>query len=424
VYHQSIQRQTRIIAGDITNWNTAFGWGDHSVAGYLDTDQTIPQTVSNGKPIFSAGLTATDILLDTTYVITGNEPQGSMYFNVDEETFDFVMNGAVLQVGQETVYHVRNNTISDIADGVAVMATGTIGNSSRITVAPMNNDGTINPDYFLGIATEPIAAGTDGKVTHFGKVRGIDTTGTPYSEVWADGDLIYLDPTTAGALTKVQPPAVGGSAYKAPVAIVIHAHPNGTLFIRVTGNQGIHEAHDVEVTAIANQDVLRWNTANLRWENYSSTNWDTAYSWGNHASQGYITSFTETDPVFIASDVFGVTTADINSWDAAYQWGDHDGLYLPIGGGTMTGNINMNGFEIQQASRVDIRNTVYAGTDTMTFDWDSINDFSLRLFGGQGITYSISADKWFYKGSELMNLGSTQTVLGAITFSLDVLKQY
>jgi putative N-acetylmannosamine-6-phosphate epimerase len=29
----------------------------------------------------------------------------------------------------------------------------------------------------------------------------------------------------------------------------------------------------------------------------SQTNWDTAYGWGNHASAGYLTSYTETDPV-------------------------------------------------------------------------------------------------------------------------------
>jgi len=34
----------------------------------------------------------------------------------------------------------------------------------------------------------------------------------------------------------------------------------------------------------------------------NSTNWNTAYGWGNHASAGYLTSFTETDPVFAAWD--------------------------------------------------------------------------------------------------------------------------
>ena len=30
------------------------------------------------------------------------------------------------------------------------------------------------------------------------------------------------------------------------------------------------------------------------------SNWDTAYTWGDHAQEGYLTSFTETDPVFTA----------------------------------------------------------------------------------------------------------------------------
>ncbi len=51
--------------------------------------------------------------------------------------------------------------------------------------------------------------------------------------------------------------------------------------------------------------------------------WDTAYGWGNHASAGYLTSYTESDPVFAASDVYGVTTADIATWDTAYGWGNH-----------------------------------------------------------------------------------------------------
>lgn len=42
-------------------------------------------------------------------------------------------------------------------------------------------------------------------------------------------------------------------------------------------------------------------------------NWDTAYSWGNHADEGYLT--TETDPVFIASPAYGIEGSDISDWD-------------------------------------------------------------------------------------------------------------
>lgn len=49
--------------------------------------------------------------------------------------------------------------------------------------------------------------------------------------------------------------------------------------------------------------------------------WDQAYSWGDHSTQGYLTSVSinETDPVFSSSAAANVTNAKISNWDAAYQ---------------------------------------------------------------------------------------------------------
>ena len=55
----------------------------------------------------------------------------------------------------------------------------------------------------------------------------------------------------------------------------------------------------------------------------SQTNWDTAYGWGDHSTVGYLTSFTETDPVFSASEAASITSTDTTNWDTAYSWGDH-----------------------------------------------------------------------------------------------------
>jgi len=54
----------------------------------------------------------------------------------------------------------------------------------------------------------------------------------------------------------------------------------------------------------------------------NSSEWDTAYSWGNHASAGYLTSYTETDPVYTASSWY-TTTNNSTNWDTAYGWGNH-----------------------------------------------------------------------------------------------------
>src|SRR5690606_11468714 len=70
----------------------------------------------------------------------------------------------------------------------------------------------------------------------------------------------------------------------------------------------------------------------------STTEWADAYAWGDHSLAGYLT--TESDPIFLASDAAGITAGDIitwnstasstdlliassTNWDTAYTWGDH-----------------------------------------------------------------------------------------------------
>ena len=49
----------------------------------------------------------------------------------------------------------------------------------------------------------------------------------------------------------------------------------------------------------------------------------TAYSWGNHALVGYLTFFTETDPVYSSSPASGITAASLASWNTSFSWGNH-----------------------------------------------------------------------------------------------------
>lgn len=189
--------------------------------------------------LINQGLATTDsptfvgLTLDSYQLTGGTGTQGTVSWNADEETLDLIQNGATLQMGQEVQWHVRNNTAGTIANGTPVMATGTIGASGRITIAPMDATVKSNITYYLGLATEDILAGEDGKISYFGKVRGIDTTGTPYGEIWADGDIIYLNADVVGALTKIEPAT---PKMKLPVAYVINSASNGILAVRTTNN--------------------------------------------------------------------------------------------------------------------------------------------------------------------------------------------
>lgn len=182
---------------------------------------------------------------------------GRMSWNADEETLDVVLNGAILQMGQEVLYHVRNNTASLIANGTPVMATGTLGASGRITIAPMDGTSISNAKFFIGIATEDIPAGDDGKVTHFGKVREIDT------RAYAEGTVLWISTTTVGALTATEPTA----GMKIPAALVISSKNNGTIMVRVTNGLSLKDIHDVRITSPQNGDVLKYNAAGAYWYN-------------------------------------------------------------------------------------------------------------------------------------------------------------
>lgn len=47
-----------------------------------------------------------------------------------------------------------------------------------------------------------------------------------------------------------------------------------------------------------------------------TTHWDTAYGWGDHSTEGYL--LTETDPIFAASPAYGIVVLDITHWGTAY----------------------------------------------------------------------------------------------------------
>ncbi len=154
---------------------------------------------------------------------------GQVSWNTDESTLDVVLGASTLQVGQETLVKVRAST--DIGNGKVVMATGSLGNSGRIVVGL--HDGTrSNGKRIVGVATHDIGNGSDGFVTAFGKVRNINTTGSSVGETWLDGDVLYVKPGGAGNLTKIVPL---DSELMMPVAFVVHAHTNGTLFVRASG---------------------------------------------------------------------------------------------------------------------------------------------------------------------------------------------
>jgi hypothetical protein len=106
-------------------------------------------------------------------------------------------------------------------------------------------------------------------VTSFGLVRGFNTTGAPYGQVWNDGDLLYFDPSAPGTWTNVAPQAPN---IDVPVAVVINAGSggSGSIFVRMTIAESLSRLQDVYIngTGTPNDfDVLLYDATQSRWEN-------------------------------------------------------------------------------------------------------------------------------------------------------------
>ena len=157
-------------------------------------------------------------------------PQGQVYYDSSSDSLTVFnsINGTSLQVGQEMWYRVKNQSGSNIPDGTLVMASGTDGNSGRITIISGITDGSFPNYYIMGLTTSSIDNGGDGWVTAFGEVKGLDTSGQN-GEVWNDGDILYGDPNRPGGLTKFRPLSPNN---RNAMAIVLKSSPNGSLFAR------------------------------------------------------------------------------------------------------------------------------------------------------------------------------------------------
>lgn len=195
---------------------------------------------------------------------------GRTYWNRDDGTMDVdLYNGSVLQVGQEIHFYSKNTSGSLIAKGTPVMFTGTVGASGKLEFGLAVADGSVPADYMMGVTDQDIADNDFGYVTSFGLVRGFNTTGSPYGETWADGDLLYFDPATSGTWTNVQPSAPNISV---PVAVVVNAGSggSGSIFVRMKISESLNNLQDVYINGTGTPlegQILIYDAAQARWEN-------------------------------------------------------------------------------------------------------------------------------------------------------------
>jgi len=130
--------------------------------------------------------------------------EGLMTWNPIEQCLDIHQNDTTLQVGLEHMTLFRNTTGATIVDGTVLEITGANGDGNP-TVSLFTANSVADSLHVIGVCTEAVANGALGRATKFGKVRGVNTTGSQYSETWVIGTELFVSPTVAGGLTSIKP---------------------------------------------------------------------------------------------------------------------------------------------------------------------------------------------------------------------------
>ena len=266
-----------------TNYDTAWvnvtggAWG--TITGTL-SNQTDLQNALNTKVPYTGATTnvnlgeyeikAGQVTLDTSP--TGTAAVGTTRWNDTLGSTETTLKGGsvILKNGVDLVARVVNkvspNTTLTKAAYQAVRVSGAQGQRLAVAFAQANNDN--NSADTIGLVTETIATNQEGFIITVGQLENINTTGSLQGETWADGDVLYLSPTTAGALTNIKPNATIG--HIVVIGYVEYAHANnGKIYVKVMNGWELGELHDVYVPTPSNNDVLTYETSSGLWKSKS-----------------------------------------------------------------------------------------------------------------------------------------------------------
>ena len=201
---------------------------------------------------------------------TGTAGVGVMRWNNTDGTVNLGLKGgqSTLKIGQETVARVVNGTGSNLllSQYKVVKVTSAQGQRLQVNLAQANNDN--NSVDTIGIVSENINNNQEGYIKILGQIEEINTTGSLQSETWADGDVLYLSTTVAGAITNIKPVATSG--HIVVLGYVEYAHAiHGKIFVKIMNGWEIDELHNVYINPAtqANNDLLVYNSTSQLWEN-------------------------------------------------------------------------------------------------------------------------------------------------------------
>jgi hypothetical protein len=272
--------------------------------------------------------------------------------------------------------YVTNAEATTITKGQAVYAFG--GQGDRLKVKLASNTGDATSAQTIGVVlSTSIAANQKGLIIMQGQIDGLSLFPT---STWSDGDAVYLG-ATPGSFSQTKPLAPNHLVYLGFVTTASNGSA-GRMYVRVQNGYELDEIHDVKITSVANNDVLKYNSSNGLWENSNalSTKQDTITGAATSITSSNLTNYRA-----LVSDGGGkVAVAATTSTEIGYLSGVTSNIQTQLNSKSsvsksfLVGNLNGN--------QINAGSTLYGGFVKSALQ-NAGNEFLMRTIMPSACTF-------------------------------------
>lgn len=331
--------------------------------------------------------------------------------------------GVLADQSSSIVTNVFNNTGYLIPKMSAVYINGGQGDQPTVQLAIATGDATSAGTY--GVTYEAISNMSLGKVIVMGALTGVNTDPAHGGIAGAtEGSVLYLSPSTSGALTTTKPSAPN---HIVTIGNVVRVHQNaGVIEVRIVNGFELEELHNVAISGVTNGQFLQYNSSTSLWVPTSSGNFTTLQVSGTNVSVSGHTH-TASQITDFGSSVSGLLPTIANSGDNRILTSTgtstgvnaesnltFDGTTLGVTGVIDIDNLRLDGNTISSTNSNG--NIVLApnGTGDVQIDADTLrvgdsNTAATITTNGTG-NLTLSTNSGTNSGSILINQGSNGNI--------------
>ncbi len=238
------------IPSGMNTFVTGFTYNDNNTFTIFDNDGgSFPATINQ-----VSALTVTNYI-DYTTGIKPSAISGRTYFDVDENALSYFpqtpANDVTINIGQESVIRVHNNTGVQINNGEVCHITSeqpSVNGVPSVILAIATGDTTTGGKYGIsGVATHDIPDGTEGFITSFGLVRDLNITGV------TEGTEIYLSDSTPGAFRYTPP----DTEFRRSIVgyVVTTGTTTGKILVGITNEVGFSELSESLLSVVTENNA-------------------------------------------------------------------------------------------------------------------------------------------------------------------------